>query len=217
MDAQGYVRIVGRIKDMIIRGGENVYPAEVESFLMRHPAIRQAQVVGVPDPYMGEEAAAFVQLRERRALSEDELRDHCRANMSRHKLPKYFRFVDDVSADAERQGQEVRAARPAGRGARPRTGGLHDATRDLPLLYEKEGAVATFTLNRPAARNALTPELVCRLADAVVDFVGRPCAARGHRHRRRRQGVLRGRRPRHRCCRCSPATARPRTNGTAAC
>jgi fatty-acyl-CoA synthase len=95
MDAQGYIRIVGRIKDMIIRGGENVYPAEVESFLMRHPAIRQAQVVGVPDPYMGEEAAAFIQLREGRTLVEDELRDHCRANMSRHKLPKYFRFVTE--------------------------------------------------------------------------------------------------------------------------
>ncbi|NUZ07023.1 AMP-binding protein [Piscinibacter koreensis] len=94
IDAHGYVRIVGRIKDMIIRGGENVYPAEVENFLMRHRAIQQAQVVGVPDPYMGEEAAAFVQLRAGMQLSEDELRDHCKANMSRHKLPKYFRFVE---------------------------------------------------------------------------------------------------------------------------
>ena len=93
IDARGYVRIVGRIKDMIIRGGENVYPAEVENFLMRHPAILQAQVVGIPDPYMGEEAAAFVQLREGMQLTEDALRDHCKANMSRHKLPKYFRFV----------------------------------------------------------------------------------------------------------------------------
>lgn len=64
MDANGDIRIVGRIKEMIIRGGENVYPAEVESFLMRNPAILQAQIVGIPDPYMGEEAAAFVQLRE---------------------------------------------------------------------------------------------------------------------------------------------------------
>jgi len=95
LDAGGYVRIVGRIKDMIIRGGENVYPAEVESFLMRHPAIRQAQVVGVPDPYMGEEAAAFIQVREGVTVTEDELREHCRANMSRHKLPKYFQFVTE--------------------------------------------------------------------------------------------------------------------------
>lgn len=95
MDAQGYIRIVGRIKDMIIRGGENVYPAEVESFLMRHPAIRQAQVVGIPDPYMGEEAAAFVQLREGESLDSKALEDYCRANMARHKLPKYFRFVSE--------------------------------------------------------------------------------------------------------------------------
>ncbi len=95
LDAGGYVRIVGRIKDMIIRGGENVYPAEVETFLMRHPAVLQAQVVGVPDATMGEEAAAFVQLRSGAHLSEDELRDHCKANISRHKLPKYFRFVDE--------------------------------------------------------------------------------------------------------------------------
>ncbi len=94
LDAGGYVRIVGRIKDMIIRGGENVYPAEVENFLMRHPAIRQAQVVGVPDPVMGEEAAAFIQLREGELLTEAAIRDHCRAQLSRHKLPKYFRFVD---------------------------------------------------------------------------------------------------------------------------
>lgn len=94
MDAEGYVRIVGRIKDMFIRGGENVYPAEVEGFLMRHPKIRQAEVVGVPDPYMGEEGAAFVRLKEGETLTEEELRDHCRAHLSRHKLPKYFRFVE---------------------------------------------------------------------------------------------------------------------------
>ena len=95
MDAQGYIRIVGRIKDMIIRGGENVYPAEVEGFLMRHPAIRQAQVVGIPDKYMGEESAAFIQVREGHALDAAEVEAYCRANMSRHKLPKYIRFVQE--------------------------------------------------------------------------------------------------------------------------
>jgi len=94
MDAAGYIRIAGRIKDMIIRGGENVYPAEVESFLMRHPAIKQAQIVGIPDPYMGEEAAAFIQTREGHTLSAAEVEAYCRANISRHKLPKYIRFVD---------------------------------------------------------------------------------------------------------------------------
>ena len=95
MDAGGYVRIVGRIKDMIIRGGENVYPAEVEGFLMRHPAVRQAQVVGVPDAYLGEESAAFVQLHAGAQLTEDALRDWCRAHLSRHKLPRHIRFVAD--------------------------------------------------------------------------------------------------------------------------
>lgn len=95
MDAEGYIHIAGRIKDMIIRGGENVYPAEVESFLMRHPAIKQAQVVGIPDPYMGEEAAAFIQVREGFALDAAAVEAYCRANISRHKLPKYIRFVGE--------------------------------------------------------------------------------------------------------------------------
>lgn len=94
MDAQGYIRIAGRIKDMIIRGGENVYPAEVESFLLRHPAIEQAQVVGIPDPYMGEESAAFIQCRPGHVLDEDAVQAYCRAHIGRHKLPKYIRFVD---------------------------------------------------------------------------------------------------------------------------
>jgi len=95
LDANGYVRIVGRIKDMIIRGGENIYPAEVETFLMRHPDVLQAQVVGIPDPYMGEEAAAFIQLREGAAPDAAALQEYCRAHMSRHKLPKHFRFVGE--------------------------------------------------------------------------------------------------------------------------
>ena len=95
MDERGYVRIVGRIKDMIIRGGENVYPAEVEAFLMRHPSIRQAQVVGVPDSYMGEEAVAVLQLKEGEALTEDDVRGYCRAELARHKVPRYVRFVSD--------------------------------------------------------------------------------------------------------------------------
>ena len=93
IDASGYVRIVGRLKDMFIRGGENIYPAEVEGFLLRHPKIRQAEVVGVPDEYMGEEGAAFIMLKDGAQMTEDEIKDHCRANLSRHKLPKYFRFV----------------------------------------------------------------------------------------------------------------------------
>ena len=95
MDAQGYVRIVGRIKDMVIRGGENIYPAEVETVLMRHPAIKQAQVVGVPDRYMGEECVAFIQVRDGHSLDAAAVEAYCREAMSRHKLPKYIRFVDE--------------------------------------------------------------------------------------------------------------------------
>lgn len=94
LDAQGCVRIVGRIKDMIIRGGENLYPAEIENFLLRHPGIRQAQVVGVADPTMGEEAVAYVQLADGAALEEAALRAYCKGRIARHKVPKYFRFVD---------------------------------------------------------------------------------------------------------------------------
>lgn len=95
MDRHGYVRIVGRIKDMIIRGGENVYPAEIEAFLMRHPGVREAQVVGVPDFFMGEAAVAVLRVKEGETLTEDQVRDYCRARLARHKVPKYVRFVTE--------------------------------------------------------------------------------------------------------------------------
>lgn len=100
MNAQGYVNIVGRVKDMIIRGGENVYPAEVEQFLMRHPKIADAQVFGVPDTLMGEEAVAAVRLKPGEQVPADELREYCRANISRHKVPKYFSFVTEYPMTA---------------------------------------------------------------------------------------------------------------------
>jgi fatty-acyl-CoA synthase len=93
MNAEGYVNIVGRVKDMIIRGGENIYPAEIEEFLMRHPKIAEAQVVGLPDSFMGEEVAAVLRLKPDGCASEDEIREYCRDGISRHKVPKYFRFV----------------------------------------------------------------------------------------------------------------------------
>jgi len=93
MDARGYIKIVGRVKDMIIRGGENIYPAEVEAFLMRHPKVAEAQVVGVPDSFMGEEAAALLRLKLGEDANEAEMREYCRAGISRHKVPKYVRFV----------------------------------------------------------------------------------------------------------------------------
>ena len=95
MDDEGYVAIVGRIKDMIIRGGENIYPREIEEFLYTHPAVSDAQVIGVPDDKFGEEVMAWVKLVDGQDISEDELRAFCKANIAHFKVPKYFRLVDE--------------------------------------------------------------------------------------------------------------------------
>ncbi len=94
LEADGTLRIVGRTTDMVIRGGENLYPAEIENLLMRHPAVEQAQVVGVPDPEFGEEAFAFVVLRATVSVTVAELREYARASFSRHKVPRYIELVD---------------------------------------------------------------------------------------------------------------------------
>ncbi len=94
MRSDGYINIVGRVKDMIIRGGENIYPAEIEAFLMRHPKIAEAQIIGIPDAFMGEEVCAMIRLKPAEAATEEELREHCKANIARHKVPKFFRFVE---------------------------------------------------------------------------------------------------------------------------
>ena len=95
MDEEGYVRIVGRIKDMIIRGGENIYPREVEEFLYQHPAISEVQVFGIPDEKMGEQVCAWVQLNEGMALTEDELKAYCKDQITHFKIPRYVRFVTE--------------------------------------------------------------------------------------------------------------------------
>jgi fatty-acyl-CoA synthase len=94
MDADGYCRIVGRIKDMVIRGGENVYPREIEEFLYGHPAVADVQVVGVPDPKYGEELCAWVVLREEATAEEEEIREFCRGRLAHFKVPRYVVFVD---------------------------------------------------------------------------------------------------------------------------
>jgi fatty-acyl-CoA synthase len=95
MDEEGYVQVVGRIKDMIIRGGENVYPREVEEFLYTHPAILEAQVFGIPHGKYGEEVCAWIQLQEGQELSEEELRDFCRDRITHFKIPSQIRFVGE--------------------------------------------------------------------------------------------------------------------------
>ena len=94
MDEQGYVRIVGRSKDMIIRGGENIYPRELEEFFFTHPAVADVQVIGVPCSKYGEEIVAWVRLHPGHAVSEDALREWARARIAHFKVPRYFRFVD---------------------------------------------------------------------------------------------------------------------------
>jgi fatty-acyl-CoA synthase len=95
MDADGYLNIVGRIKDMVIRGGENVYPREVEEFLHAHPLIEDVQVVGVPDEKYGEELCAWVRLRPGSELTGEEIRAHCRGKIAHYKIPRYVRFTSE--------------------------------------------------------------------------------------------------------------------------
>jgi fatty-acyl-CoA synthase len=95
IDAEGYCNIVGRIKDMVIRGGENVYPREIEEFLYRHPKVRDVQVVGLPDAKYGEELCALIIVREGQRLTADEIRDFCQGQIARYKIPRYIKFVDE--------------------------------------------------------------------------------------------------------------------------
>ena len=95
MNEHGYVRITGRIKDMIIRGGENIYPREIEEFLYTHPSVSEVQVFGVPDQRMGEEVCAWIQLRDGRTATEEEIREYCKGQISHYKIPRYVRFVDE--------------------------------------------------------------------------------------------------------------------------
>jgi fatty-acyl-CoA synthase len=94
LDADGYCNIVGRIKDMVIRGGENVYPREIEEYLYRHPKIADVQVVGVPDDKYGEELCAWVKLKPGQTASVEEIRAFCKGQIAHYKVPRYIHFAD---------------------------------------------------------------------------------------------------------------------------
>jgi fatty-acyl-CoA synthase len=94
MNAQGYINIVGRLKEMVIRGGENIFPREIEELLIRHPKVADVQVLGVPDPFFGEELLAVVIPKPDVQLTEEELREYCKDRISRQKVPRYFQFVE---------------------------------------------------------------------------------------------------------------------------
>ncbi len=106
LDAEGYAKIVGRVKDMLIRGGENVYPREIEEYLLRHPGIRDAQVFGVPDPKYGEEVCAWVVARRGHVLTEDAVRDFCKSQIAHYKVPRYVRVVEQFPLTATGKAQK---------------------------------------------------------------------------------------------------------------
>jgi fatty-acyl-CoA synthase len=112
MDEEGYVRITGRAKDMIIRGGENVYPREIEEFLYTHPEISDVQIYGVPDEKYGEKVAAAVQLRQDSELTAEDVKTYCRENIARFKVPEYVDFVEEypMTASGKIQKYKLREA-----------------------------------------------------------------------------------------------------------
>ncbi|PIF75180.1 fatty-acyl-CoA synthase [Variovorax sp. 54] len=95
MDAEGYVNIVGRIKDLVIRGGENIYPREIEEFLYRHPKVQDVQVVGLPDRKYGEELCAWIIVKPGQSATDTEIRDFCKGQIAHYKVPKYIQFVSE--------------------------------------------------------------------------------------------------------------------------
>jgi fatty-acyl-CoA synthase len=100
IDEQGYCSIVGRLKDMLIRGGENIYPREIEEFLVRHPKVQSAQVFGVPDHRLGEEVCAFLVLKANQSATAEEIQSFCRGQISHHKVPRHIRFVPEFPMTA---------------------------------------------------------------------------------------------------------------------
>jgi fatty-acyl-CoA synthase len=95
LDEEGWLKITGRLKDMVIRGGENVYPREIEEFLYTHPKISEVQVFGVPDEKFGEEIAAWIRLYPGDTMTDDEVRAFCKGEIAYFKIPRYIRFVDE--------------------------------------------------------------------------------------------------------------------------
>ncbi|WP_313799381.1 AMP-binding protein [Cytobacillus sp.] len=108
MDENGYCKITGRLKDMIIRGGENIYPREIEEFLYSHPSILDVQVVGVPDAIFGEEVVAWIILKEGVEVTDEDIREFCKGKISRHKIPRYFEFTNAYPMTASGKIQKYR-------------------------------------------------------------------------------------------------------------
>jgi fatty-acyl-CoA synthase len=125
MQEDGYVNIVGRLKDMIIRGGENIYPREIEEALHAHADVSEAQVVGVPSRKYGEEVMAWVRLRSGAGVKEDDLKRHCEERLARFKVPRYWRFVESFPMTVTGKIQKYRLREMA-----VELLGLHEAARE---------------------------------------------------------------------------------------
>ena len=97
---KGYYKVTGRLKDMIIRGGENIYPKEIEEFIYTHPSVKDVQVIGVPDEQYGEEIMACIILKDGESLTDKEMKDYIMSHMAKHKVPKYIDFVDAFPMNA---------------------------------------------------------------------------------------------------------------------
>lgn len=108
MDEEGYCRITGRLKDMIIRGGENIYPREIEEFLYKHPDILDVQIVGVPDETFGEEVSAWIKLKSGASMTADELKEYCKGKIARYKIPRYIAFVEEFPMTASGKVQKFK-------------------------------------------------------------------------------------------------------------
>ena len=107
-DERGYYRITGRMKDMVIRGGENIYPREIEEFLHEVPGVEDVQVIGIPDKKYGEIVGAFVILKKSADLTEDDIRDYASSRIARYKVPKHIFFVDNYPLTASSKIQKYR-------------------------------------------------------------------------------------------------------------
>ncbi|MFQ5537900.1 MAG: AMP-binding protein [Gemmatimonadota bacterium] len=135
--ADGYYRITGRIKDMIIRGGENIYPREIEEFLYTHPAVETAQVFGVPDPRFGEEICAWIRLKRGARMNEEDMRIFCREHLAHFKVPRYVKFVEDYPLTVTGKIQKFRM-----REAAVRELGLEEVSGSPTSTEEPRGEVA---------------------------------------------------------------------------
>ncbi|MCY9422114.1 AMP-binding protein [Bacillus paralicheniformis] len=113
MDEEGYCRITGRLKDMIIRGGENIYPREIEEFLYKHPNILDVQIVGVPDETFGEEISAWIKLKSGASMTADELKEYCKGKIARYKIPRYIAFVEEFPMTASGKVQKFKVREQA--------------------------------------------------------------------------------------------------------